>query len=75
MEQENYLALPKTPEHEQENLFLTLEENWIERNRLLEKLRNPPKGVDLLYLMANVSTFVGGVHAVAVVQDKLDSKR
>lgn len=56
-------------EHSEEKEFLLSKP--IDRNRqgLIEHLLDPPEGSDLLRLVAEVSFFVLGVQAVAVIQD------
>ena len=63
-------ALQRTPEISDERDWLVQERIYYQVERLIEAWRNPPKGAELLRQFAEVSTFIGGVQAVAVVQEE-----
>ncbi len=63
-------ALQRTPEISDEWDLLLQERIYDQVQRLIVESLNPPECADLLRLFAEVSTFIGGVQAVTVVQEE-----
>lgn len=63
-------ALQRTPKISDERDLLLQKRIYNKVRRLIEESRHSSKGADLLRLFAEFSTFIGGVQAVAVVQEE-----